>query len=170
MLVMCEACGRPQFATQATCIACGATLPETKASGPQVRSARDQLIAGYEPFLEADFGRGRLLLLSEKQLEWRDGARRPLLADLAQIEAVTLRKRRVWETLLPAGLISLAAIWPARGWAQVALAAFAGLWVIAGVLQRRCALVVRMKDGRRASIPLGVGTPRWSGWTASGPR
>jgi hypothetical protein len=158
-LVMCEACGRPQFLAQPTCVACGAKLPDAPASGREIKSARERLLDGYQPYIEAHLGRGRLLLLSEKQLEWRVGATRPLVADLTGIAAVSLRKRRVWEALLPATLIAAAAAWPAHGWARWALAAFAGLWVAAGAVQRRCALWVRMKDGREASIPLGIGAP-----------
>ncbi|HEX4620635.1 MAG TPA: hypothetical protein VH208_03625 [Myxococcaceae bacterium] len=172
-LVVCEACGRPQFLTQPSCVGCGAKLPEAPATGQQIKSARDRLIDGYQPYIEADFGRGRLLLLSEKQLEWRVGAARPLVAELTGIEAVSLHKRRVWEALLPAALVAGAAAWPAHGWPRWALAAFAGLWVVAGALQRRATLVVQMKDGRRASIPLGIGGPAIeradSVWSSVGP-
>jgi hypothetical protein len=172
-LVICEACGRPQFLTQPHCVACGAKLPETAATRPQIKSARERLIDAYQPYIEADFGRGRLLLLSEKQLEWRVGEARPLVADLAGIQAVSLHKRRVWEAFLPAALVAAAAAWPGHGWTRWALAAFAGLWVVAGVLQRRAALVVQMKDGRRASIALGIGGPAVeradSVWSSVGP-
>lgn len=159
VLVMCEACGRPQFATQPTCVACGAKLPDVPATKAQLKSAREQVLDSYEPFLEADFGRGRLLLLSEKQLQWRAGAAAPWVADLAKVDTMGLRKRPVWETALPAGLIALAAIWPATGWGRAVLAGLAALWLVAGAVQRRCALVVRMKDGRRAAISLGIGRP-----------
>jgi len=173
ILVICEACHRPQFANQASCVGCGAALPAVAATPGQLKSAREKLIEAYEPFLEAHFGRGRLLLLSEKQLEWHHRGGRALVANLAEIDSIRVEKRRVWETLLPAALVALAAAWPATGWVRLGLLGFSALWVVAGVVQRRAALVVRMKDGRQAALPLGIGAPaleRAEGiWSTLGP-
>jgi hypothetical protein len=171
VLVMCSACGRPQFPTGPACVACGAALPEVPAPAP--KSARDQLLSQYEPFLEADFGRGHVFLLSPKQLEWRVGGARRLTADVDQVAAVQLRTRPVWEALLPVGIVLAFSAWPSNLGVRVALWALAALWSVAGLVQRRCALAVSMKDGRRASLAIGTGNPltrhAQSVWSTVGP-
>lgn len=157
VLVMCAACGRPQFPTQPDCVACGAKLPE--APQPAPRTARDALLECYEPILEADFGRGRVLMVSEKQLEWRVQGGRVLLAELAQIEWVRLRTRPVWEVLIPVAVLGVGAILVPWGWARGLTAVFAALWLVAGAVQRRCALAVHMRDGREATLTIGTGNP-----------
>jgi hypothetical protein len=171
VLRVCSACGRPQFPSGAACVVCGAALPEVLEPAP--KSARDQLLGQYEPFLEADFGRGHVFLLSPKQLEWRVSGARRLAADLAQVATVQLRTRPVWEALLPVGVLLALSFWSFPTGVRATLWAVAALWSVAGLVQRRCALAVSMKDGRHASLFIGTGNPvtrhAQSVWATVGP-
>jgi hypothetical protein len=154
-LVICEVCHRPQFAAQNICIVCGATLPAEPA--PQAQSARDRLIESYQPFFEGDFGGGHVLLLSQRDLQWRTPRQRDAFRlELPAIARVELRRRPMWESLL----IPLASVWvwftPSRWlvWAWCAVA----VWGIAAcLLQRRYALHLTLKDGRHRQIDLDFG-------------
>src|SRR5260370_32536822 len=111
ILLFCPQCGRPQNA-QATCVGCGAPLPPP---GNRPMGDRDRILKAYQPFLEADLGLERRILLSAKRLEWHPRSGDPVIAEVAQIERVRLLSRPVWESLAIGAAASLAVVL-ARGW------------------------------------------------------
>ena len=138
---------------------CGAALPQTPATGQEIKAGRDQILDAYEPFLEASFGRGKRLLLSEKRLEWHPGVAAPVKLELSRLTSAALERRPAFEALLVGALCCAGAVavpWP---WAQAGLCALALLAAVACFAQRRFALVLRSAD-RTARIVLGVGTRR----------
>lgn len=158
-LVVCPACGRPQFPTQAGCVGCQAALPDTPATAQELKAGRDQVLEAYEPFLEASFGRGHRLLLSHKRLEWHAGRGAPMRVELSRLTGASLQSRPVYEALLISAicvLVDLGLPWPYVGGA---LGLVALLAVMACFNQRRFALVLRSGD-RTAHMVLGVGTAR----------
>ncbi len=111
---------------------------------------RDRILKAYQPFLEADLGLERRILLSAKRLEWHPRSGDPVIAEVAQIERVRLASR-------PASL----AVLLARGWViRALLGAIVVLAVAACVLQKQYALVLTTRDGRSRRIELGIGTRR----------
>src|SRR5437868_5279893 len=89
VLVMCPECGRPQPGGSEACIACGARLPP--ALPP---SGRDQVLDAFSPFLEADLGRGRVLTLSKRRLEWRSGYEGDAqVFELSELKSLELSRR-----------------------------------------------------------------------------
>ena len=121
---------------------------------------RDQLLEAYQPFLEADLGLRRRILLSSKQLEWRPRSGRPVVTQLARIDRVRLLSRPVWESLA-VGAMAFVGLLVASTFAVRALcAAVALLAVAACFLQRRYALVLIMRDGTMRGFDLGIGTRR----------
>lgn len=160
VLVMCSECGRPQYATQESCVACGAKLPPA----PQPRSpptGRDAILEAFQPFLEANLGRGQLLSLSKKRLEWRPGAEsKPILFELAALASVQLAQRPVYETLIFAIPALALAFLVGSTVIRVALAAFFVLCVVACLTQRRYELRLRNQHGEHARLYLGTSRPR----------
>src|SRR6266851_3373456 len=155
-LLFCPQCGRPQPA-KASCVACGAPLPP-----PSNRplGGRDLILKAYQPFLEADLGLERRILLSAKRFEWHPRSGDPVIAEVAQIERVRLLSRPVWESLAIGAAASLAVLL-ARGWViRALLGAIVVLAVAACVLQKQYALVLTTRDGRSRRIDLGIGTRR----------
>ncbi len=128
---------------------------------PEPSSERDRLLQAQQPFLEADLGRDRRVLLSAKSLEWRPGhGREPVIAELSKLESVTLSKRPVWESLYIAALACLAFVLRSPWFVHAIFGAVALLALAACVLQRRYMFQLRLKDGQRASLFLGIGRPR----------
>ena len=156
VLVMCRECGRPQFEGPLDCVACGAKLPEVPAPAAP-RSARDALLAEYEPFMEADLGAGRALLLSPKHLEIRPKSGRPTQVELGKLASVALVSRPVWESLVFAAASGVGSALAPRVLVRVSLLGVALLAVAACFLQKRYALVLTLKEGVSAQLPLGMG-------------
>src|SRR5687767_10199704 len=112
VLVMCESCGRPQWPRKAGCIHCGAKLPDTPPSGlKRPMTPKDKLFDAFEPFLEGDFGRGGVVLLSQRRLEWKQDRHAPKPTrsfHLVDVAEVALERRPAWEALfflvIPAAL------------------------------------------------------------------
>jgi hypothetical protein len=161
VLVMCTQCGRPQFAGEGLCIACGAKLPQTpvtKAELGQAQTARERLLDAYDPFLEVNLGSGRRLLLSQRRLEWHPALpKEPVLVDLKELELVRLRFRPVWESL-PFAVAGVAfAILASLTFARVGGLFLALVATVACFLQKRCFLELVRKDGAEASLVLGMG-------------
>jgi len=113
-----------------------------------------------QPFLEADLGLGRRLLLSSKQLEWRPRSGCPVVTELVQIERVCLLCRRVWESLVIGALAFLGLLLAPAFTMRAFFLAVALLAVAACFLQGRYALVLILRDGGRRSFDLGIGTRR----------
>jgi len=113
-----------------------------------------------EPFLEADLGLQRRILLSSKQLEWRPRSGRPVVTELARIERVCLLSRPVWESLAIGGLACVGLLLAPALAMRAVFIALALLAVAACFLQGRYALVLIMRDGSSRSFDLGVGTRR----------
>lgn len=156
VLLFCPQCGRPQYA-RPSCVACGAPLASP---GDRPLGGRDRILKAYQPFLEADLGLQRRILLSAKRLEWHPRSGDPVIAELAQIERVRLLSRPVWESLAIGAAASLAMFF-VRNWVtRVLLGAIALLAVAACVLQKQYALVLTTRDGRSRRIDLGIGTRR----------
>src|SRR6266851_4582866 len=110
---------------------------------------RDQVLDAYQPFLEADIGLGRRVLLSSRRLEWRPGkGRPPLQVDVPDLESVVLSTRPVWESLYIGGLTCLAFVLKSPWFVHGIFALLALLAVAACFLQKRYALQVTLKDGR----------------------
>lgn len=156
---MCTRCGRPQLAKGTHCIHC---LAEFQGVVEREKlTERDRVLEAYEPFLEADIGLGRRVLLSFKRLEWRPGeGRPPLLVDIADLKSVALSTRPVWESLYIGALACLAFVLKSPWFVHGIFALLALLAVAACALQKRYALRVKLKDGREAMLFLGVGARR----------
>ncbi|HVE84627.1 MAG TPA: DUF6232 family protein [Myxococcales bacterium] len=162
ILVMCEACGRPQFPRKGGCVQCGAPLPEQPTGLKRPATPKEKLFDAFEPFLEGDFGRAGTVLLSQRRLEWQPGPgsreekKTYPLVDVAQVE---LERRPAWEALLVAALPGIAAALvssPVARWILLGLVGFAAL---ACFTQRRYALFVRRRDGKDPlGLLLAVGT------------
>jgi hypothetical protein len=121
---------------------------------------RDLILKAYQPFLEADLGLERRILLSAKRFEWHPRSGDPVIAEVAQIERVRLLSRPVWESLAIGAVASLAVFF-ARAWASRALLCGVVILAVAACfLQKRYALVLTTRDGRSRSFDLGVGTRR----------
>ena len=152
---MCSQCGRPQFANQATCVSCGAVLPEAPATKEELKSARDRLLEAHQPFLEANLGRGQRISLSEKQLEWH-GAPAATSFALPDIQRAALFARPVWEALL-IGLLAIVglAVMPWL-WLKVVFGGFLVLSLAACFAQKRFFPRLMTKKGE-AVLPLGIG-------------
>src|SRR5258708_15093364 len=112
VLLFCPQCGRPQHARE-SCVACGALLPSPPSKRPA--AGRDRILEAYQPFLEADLGLQRRILLSAKRLEWHPRSGDPVIAEVAQIERVRLASRPVWESLA-IGAVALLAVFVAKAW------------------------------------------------------
>lgn len=156
VLVMCDSCRRPQFAVLGgECVACRAPLPP--APVPRSMSERDRLIEVYQPFFEGDFGHGKLLLLSQRQLQWRSPRRNDSVQfELPNIHRLELQKRPVWESLLIPVLASV--IWLSdEVWLKAAWVVLLVWGVAACLLQRRYFLGVTLKTGRQRRIFLDHG-------------
>jgi hypothetical protein len=156
ILVMCEACGRPQFPRQGGCVQCGAPLPDHPTGLKPPQTPRDKLFDSMEPFLEGDLGRAGTVLLSQRRLEWkpphgsREEGRTYALVDVDHVE---LQRRPAWEALFFTAIPIVIAAFisnPIIRWVLIGLGAFAAL---ASVTQRRYALFVRTRDRKG---PLGV--------------
>lgn len=158
ILIMCPRCGRPQRAQGDHCIHCLATLAPAPAQAPSVKN--DPVPDPSEPFLEADLGLGRRVLLSAKQLQWMPRQGETVIVDLAKLESVTLVTRPVWESLYIAALAALAFAVRAPWLVHAVLGALIVLALAACVLQKRYAFRLRLKDGREASLVLGIGARR----------
>ncbi len=119
------------------------------------------MLAAYQPFLEADLGLKRRLLLSSKRIEWHPRSGDPIATDVSQIARVRLHSRPAWESLA-IGAPAFVAMLLASAWLRALLAAVALLAAAACFLQRRYALVLEMRDGSARAFDLGVGTRRSS--------
>jgi|GEM_PF-1248820 len=158
ILIMCPRCGRPQRAQGDHCIHCLAALAPAVALPPSAKN--DPAPDPNEPFLEADLGLGRRVLLSARQLQWTPRQGPPIIVDLSKLESVTLVRRPVWECLYIAALAGLAFAVRAPWFVHAVLGALIVLAVAACALQRRYAFRLRLKDGREASLVLGIGARR----------
>src|SRR5262245_8254549 len=149
ILVMCEACGRPQFPRKGGCVQCGAPLPDHPTGLKRPATPKDKLFDAFEPFLEGDFGRAGVVLLSQRRLEWQPapGSRvETQTYSLVDLDLVELQRRPAWEALffaaIPAVISGFVSSSMVR-WILLGVAAFA---VLATLTQRRYALFVRTRD------------------------
>ena len=127
----------------------------------QDQSARDRLLEAYQPFLEADLGRGHLLRLSQRRLEWIPGAhRKTMMIPVAELRFFYLAQRPIWEALVLGVLLMAGA---ALAGTLVLRFLFAGLFVLAAAAcfaQKRYVLGLQLRSGELVEIPLGFGTAR----------
>jgi hypothetical protein len=119
------------------------------------------MLDSYQPFLEADLGRGHLIRLSQRRLEWvggRGGESR--IVKIEDLRSVSLAERPVWEALLVgillAGGFALGFPWEIR----LLLAGLILLSLIACFAQKRYALTLQLRSGQVLEIALGTGTKR----------
>jgi hypothetical protein len=156
VLVMCESCGRPQWPRKAGCVHCGAKLPDSPAGAKKPATPKEKLFDAFEPFLEGDFGRGGVVLLSQRKLEWKlsRNAPRPArsfhLVDLAEVR---LERRPAWEALIFLVIPAALAFFVRSGPGRYALAGVALFILLACLSQRRYSFHVSPRDGKD---PLGV--------------
>lgn len=156
VLVMCESCGRPQLPRKAGCIACGAKLPDAPTGLQRPMTPKEKLFDALEPFLEGDFGRAGVMLLSQRRLEWKQdrNAPRPTrsfhLVDVAEVE---LERRPAFEALLFLVIPAALAFFLRSDGARYALAGVAVFVLLACLTQRRYALHIKPRDGKD---PLGI--------------
>jgi hypothetical protein len=127
----------------------------------QDRIARDRLLDSYQPFLQADLGRGHLIRLSQRRLEWVGGRRgKPLIVRIEDLRCVSLAERPVWEAVLVgillAGGFVLGPPWAIR-WL---LGALILLSLVACFAQKRYALRLQLRSGQLLEVALGTGTQR----------
>jgi hypothetical protein len=156
ILIMCPRCGRPQRSQGNRCVHCLAALSPVaeQPTGSQNESAN-------EPFLEADLGLGRRVLLSANSLEFSSpSGASPLSVELPMLESVTLVQRPVWESLYIGALASLAFAVRAPWLVHALFGAVAVLALAACALQKRYGVRLRTKDGRKATLFLGIGPRR----------
>ncbi len=113
-----------------------------------------------QPFLEADLGLRRRILLSANQLEWRPRSGRPVVTELARIDRVRLLSRPVWESLAVGALACLGLLLASAFATRAFCIGLSLLAVAACFLQGRYALVLTMRDGSTRSFDLGIGTRR----------
>ncbi len=131
------------------------------AASSQDRIARDRLLDSYQPFLEADLGRGHLIRLSQRRLEWVGGRRgKPLIVRIEDLRCVSLAERPVWEALLVgilvAGGLALGPPWAIR----LLLGALILLSLVGCFAQKRYALRLQLRNGQVLEVALGTGTKR----------
>jgi hypothetical protein len=156
LLLVCPQCGRRQQMRE-SCSKCGAHLSPISGQDP---TGRDSVLQAYQPFLEGDLGLERRILLSAKRLEWRPRRGEPVIAEVQQIEWVRLLSRPVWESLFIGAVASIVLAF-ASAWAiRALLAGIVLLAVAACFLQKRYALLLKMRDGRLRSFELGIGARR----------
>lgn len=113
-----------------------------------------------DPFLEADLGLKRRLLLSSKQLEWRPRTGEAVIAKVAEIEQVRLLSRPAWESLSVGAVALLASLLLSQWTWRALFGGIASLALASCFLQRRYALLVLMADGSTRRLELGVGSRR----------
>ncbi|MBI3184916.1 MAG: hypothetical protein HYZ28_22480 [Myxococcales bacterium] len=157
ILVMCKQCHRPQFTAGRTCVSCGAVLPEVPASGEEVKGARERLIEADQPLLEATLGRGRRILISDRQLLWHPGFGEPVRIELSKLKEVRLERRPAYEALIFFFLFGLGAALTPWLWLRLLFGVLAGVSLLACFAQRRYALVMEA-EGLRLTPMLGIGT------------
>lgn len=162
ILVMCEACGRPQFPRKGGCVQCGAPLPDHPTGVKRPATPKEKLFDAFEPFLEGDLGRAGTMLLSQRRLEWQPpaGSREEKKTfPLVDIDQVELQRRPAFEALIFAAIPALAAAFVSNPVGRVVLLALAGFAALASLTQRRYALFVRTRS-RQESLGLlvAVGT------------
>jgi hypothetical protein len=119
------------------------------------------MLDSYQPFLEADLGRGQLIRLSQRRLECVGGHRRePLIVKIEDLRCVSLIERPVWEALLVGilltGIFAAVPSWPIR----LLLGALILLSPIACFAQKRYALRLQLRTGQVLEVGLGIGTKR----------
>lgn len=162
VLVMCEACGRPQFPRKAGCVQCGAPLPQNPTGLKRPSTPKEKLFDAFEPFLEGDLGRAGILLLSQKRLEWQPpaGSREEKRTySLVDIDRVELEKRPAWEALFFAVVPAAIAAFLSNPIARWVLFGLGGFALLACLTQRRYALFVRTRGGKEPlGLLLAVGT------------
>jgi hypothetical protein len=157
VLVMCPACGRPQFPAPA-CVGCGAALPSAEASPVRPAGDRDRLLAQYQPFLEATLGRGRTALLSDRRFEWKETPDAPpIQIELARVSQVRLDVRPIWEALMFTPLFMGLALTP-NGLVRVLGIVLTALSLAACFVQRRYAMEWRVGE-TRIKFVMGFGRP-----------
>lgn len=141
---MCTACGQPQKAGGARCLACGAPLPEAPVPTP------------LGPFLSADLGGGRLLVGESGKLTYRAAeAVPPLVVELIQLRALTLESRPFFEALVLCGFALLGLV--AGGLPlKLVMFALAALGVLLAAVCQVHALVLETSTGGRLRWPLGL--------------
>nr|BDT35882.1 zinc ribbon domain-containing protein [Myxococcus sp. MH1] len=151
VLVMCTACGRPQAAGGARCIACGAPLPEAPLPAPPPADVPPPAPPG--PFLTADLGGGRQLVGEAGRLSYRmaEGVS-PRVVELVHLRALTLESRPFLEALMLCGFGALGAVTSVLVLKVVAFGLTA-LGVLLAAVCRVHTLVLETSTG---------GTTRWS--------
>ena len=135
-------------------------IPGTLGTQAEDRSSRDRLLEAYQPFVQADLGRGHLLRLSQRRLEWIPGHRKPMFIPVAELRFFCLAERPIWEALV-LGVPLMAGAALARFWVlRLIFAALFLLAVAACFAQKRYALRLRLRSDELVEIPLGFGTAR----------
>lgn len=144
---MCKACGRPQPAGGAQCLACGAPLPDAPLPAPPGPVA---------PFLAADLGGGRVLTGEGERLTYQSGtAEPPQVVELGSLRRLELHTRFFREALALGAFAILGFV--ARAPVLKAFAfAMAALGVVLAVLCRSHALVLETSGRGRLRWPLGL--------------
>jgi hypothetical protein len=119
------------------------------------------MLDSYQPFVEADLGRGHLIRLSQRRLEWVGGRRgEPMIVKIEDLRGVSLAERPVWEALL-VGILLAGGFAVGPPWAiRLLLGGLILLSLIACFAQKRYALRLHLCSGQVLEIALGVGTQR----------
>ncbi|MCE9672948.1 zinc ribbon domain-containing protein [Myxococcus stipitatus] len=144
VLVMCPACGRPQPAGGARCIACGAPLPD--APVPHESG----------PFLSVELGGGRSLVGEGGQLTYRVSPSAPAqVMELGRLRELALESRAFREALLLLAFIvpGVLAHTPAPRFLSFGMAV---LGVVLAATCRVHALVLETSTGGRLRWSLGL--------------
>ena len=133
-------------------------IPSPLGTPAEDRSARDRLLEAYQPFVQADLGRGHLLRLSQRRLEWIPGHRKPMIIPVAELRVFYLAQRPIWEAMV-LGVLLIGGAALAGSW--VLRLIFAALFLLAAAAcfaQKRYALRLRLRSDELVEIPLGFGT------------
>lgn len=119
------------------------------------------MLDSYQPFVEADLGRGRLIRLSQRRLEWVGGrSGEPLIVKIEDLRSASLAERPVWETLL-VGILLAGGFVVGPPWAiRLLLGGLILLSLIACFAQKRYALRLQLRSGQVLEVALGIGTQR----------
>jgi hypothetical protein len=153
VLVMCPACGRPQFPA-AVCMACGQALPAPDVVSP-TPTARERVMQAFEPYLEASLPGDRQVLLSERRLEWKD-ANGSVQWEVTNLQSISLQARPIWEALLFSPLFALLLLASVPG-LRLTGALLVLVSMAACFLQRRYVLAFQQTDGTVVRKPVGFG-------------
>jgi hypothetical protein len=143
---MCTGCGRPQPARSGPCVVCGRQLPDA----PLPASPAPQA-----PFLSLEWGGGRVLTGTARQLAFRpDASSAPVVVELGNLESLTFGRRFFFEALaiIPVAAV-LGILVPSSRLVTTALGFLA---LLVALLWRRYFLALRWLNGDSTRWPLGT--------------